>query len=394
MQIYFYSFTESKLVMRRLQVILFLIVITYVSISCSDKTPAKPVPAIDSPRITPEKKHKDSLICASYFDLLLPKNQFNGSILVARNGEIVYEKYVGKVRLKTGDTVSPSTPFHIASSSKPFTAISILKLSKEGKLKLSDSIQKYFPAFPYKGITIDLLLSQRSQLPDYIHFMNEYWKVKSKKASNNDVLDMMISHKPNLRGKPGKSFLYSNTNYLMLALIIEKVSGMSYPDYLKKNIFEPLMMNETFVFQPGDEKRITPSFSADGDNEPFTFLDQTYGDKNIYSTVRDMLKWDQALYTDFVSKDLLEKAFEITSIEQEGSNHYGRGWRLHLLDSTTKVIYHNGWWHGNNSCFYRVITESLTIIIQGNRMNKNIYKAKPLVELLTNLRFSSIETKE
>lgn len=380
--------------MRRFFGILFLLLLTLVSIRCFDGNPVKSPSTPDSTQVALEKFKKDSLTCASFFDTLLPLDSFNGAILIARKGEILFEKYQGKVLLKKGDTITSSTPFHIASSSKPFTAISILQLNKEGKLKLTDTLQKYFPNFPYKGITIELLLTHRSQLPDYIHFMKTYWTNKSKRVSNKDVLDVMISRRPKLRGVPGKTFLYSNTNYMLLALIVEQVSGMTFPDYLKKNIFEPLQMNETFVYQPADDQRITPSFNSKGEMEPFTFLDQTYGDKNIYSTARDMLKWDQALYTGFISKDVLDQAFEPTSIEKKGISHYGRGWRMYVLDSTHKIIYHNGWWHGNNSCFYRIVTESLTIIIQGNRMNKNIYHVNPLVEMLTSLRFPPPEKQE
>ncbi len=125
--------------------------------------------------------------------------------------------------------------------------------------------------------------------------------------------------------------------------------------------------------------------------EPYTFLDKTYGDKNIYTTVRDMLKWDQALYSHFVSPQIKTAAFQPYCPEKKGMLNYGLGWRMFLLDSLPKIIYHNGWWHGNNSCFYRVVTDSLTIIIQGNRMNNNIYQVNPLVERLTSLRFSPEE---
>jgi CubicO group peptidase (beta-lactamase class C family) len=380
--------------MRRFSEILLFIFITVVSTRCNEASRNEKAPAVDSVAIATEKHRHDSMICVSFFDTLLPKDSFNGSILVAKGGKILFEKYQGRTKLISGDTISGNTVFHIASSSKPFTAISILKLNEEGKLKLTDTLQKYFPDFPYKGITIELLLTHRSQLPDYIHFMKDYWSAKSKKASNKDVLGVMVKHKPKLRGTPGKSFLYSNTNFLLLALIVEQVGGTTFPEYLKKQFFDPLKMNQTFVYQPGDENRITPSFNSKGEMEPYTFLDQTYGDKNIYSTVGDMLKWDQALYSGFISENILAKSFEPTSFEKKGISHYGRGWRMYLLDSTSKIIYHNGWWHGNNSCFYRAITDSLTIIIQGNRMNKNIYHVNPLVEMLTNLRFPPPEKQE
>jgi CubicO group peptidase (beta-lactamase class C family) len=122
--------------------------------------------------------------------------------------------------------------------------------------------------------------------------------------------------------------------------------------------------------------------------EAMTWLDETYGDKNIYSTVRDLLKWDQALYTDYLlTKEWKQKAFSPYSFERPGIHNYGLGWRMYTLPQEKNIVYHNGWWHGNNSCFYRVITDSLTIIVLGNKINNNIYKVKPLIEALTPLRF-------
>jgi len=379
--------------MRRFTGIIFLLFLTIVSFRCFNREPGKNNHTKDSASLAAEKHFRDSMICVSFFDTLLPKDSFNGAILVAKKGTILFERYLGTAHLKGKDTINNSTPFHIASSSKPFTAMAILKLNEEGKLKLSDTLQKYFPAFPYKGITIEMLLTHRSQLPDYIYFMKDFWANKTKKATNQDVLQVMNTRRPKLRGVPGKSFLYCNTNYMLLALIVEKTGGIPFPEFIKKNFFEPLGMNNTFIYRQEDEKRITPSYKSNGLMEPYTFLDQTYGDKNVYSTVRDMLKWDQALYTDFISENIKSKAFSPTSFEKKEVSNYGMGWRMYLLDSTKKIIYHNGWWHGNNSCFYRVITDSLTIIIQGNRMNKKIYHVNPLVEMLTSLRFPPPENQ-
>ena len=362
------------------------LILTCVSLGCFQNEGKKASkPSVFN--ISPEQRLYDSLNCMSFFDSLLPGNSFNGGILVARKGVVVYEKYNGTVRLNNDDIINSSTPFHIASSSKPFTAMAILRLKEEGKLKLTDSLQQYFPGFPYKNVTIELLLTHRSALPEYIHFLHEYWEDKKRKATNQNVLNILINQKPPLRGSTGKSFQYCNTNYLLLALIIEKVSGTTYPLYLKKVFFDPLQMNNTFVYQPTEESRITPSFRPNGIMESSTFLDQTYGDKNIYSTVRDMLKWDQAFYTDFFSDEIKKKAFTPTSFEKKGINNYGMGWRMYVLDSTKKIIYHNGWWHSNNSCFYRAITDSVSIIILGNKMNNRIYHVQPLVERLTQLRF-------
>lgn len=325
---------------------------------------------------------------ASFFDTTLNNPQFNGSFLVAKNGAIIFEQYLGTIRLKGKDSIGPATPFHIASTSKTFTAMAILKLQEEGKLSIQDSLQQYFKTFPYKGVTIEMLLNHRSGIPNYAYFLEtEKWP-KDKSVKNSDVLEVLCKSKPGLSFISNKRFGYSNTNYVLLALIIEQVSGKSYGAYLHDVFFEPLNMQHTKVYSPQDADHVTPSFRKDGSPEPFTYLDETYGDKNIYSTVRDLLKWDQALYAQkLFSASTLDAAFTPYSFEKPGMHNYGLGWRMYLLKDGEKVIYHNGWWHGNNASFYRVVSDSVTIIVLGNRYNEKIYQVKPLIESLTNLRF-------
>ena len=122
-----------------------------------------------------------------------------------------------------------------------------------------------------------------------------------------------------------------------------------------------------------------PSFDFRGRQEAFTFLDCGFGDKNIYSTPEDLLKWDQALYTNEIfSKKTLEEAFTPYSNEKPGIRNYGYGWRMNVYPDGRKVIYHNGWWHGNNAVFIRMIQDSVTIIVLGNKYNRNIYLAKDM----------------
>ncbi|MBK8089684.1 MAG: serine hydrolase [Chitinophagaceae bacterium] len=148
-------------------------------------------------------------------------------------------------------------------------------------------------------------------------------------------------------------------------------------------------MNHSYVFNWNDSATATPSYMWNGRKEAYTYLDLTYGDKNIYSTVTDLLKWDQALYENrLFKKATLDSAFTPYSNERPGIHNYGLGWRMYTLSNNKKIIYHNGWWHGNNATFYRLISEGVTIIILGNKFNRNIYHVKPLIETLTPLRFS------
>jgi len=300
-------------------------------------------------------------------------------VLVAKDGAIIYERYSGLVDLRKNDSVTASTPFHVASTGKPFTAMAILRMAQENKLSLDDSLSKFFPGLPYPGITVNMLLSHRSGLPNYVYFVpNSDWD-KNKKATNNDVLNMLYTEQPPRSYPPGKRFSYSNTNYVLLALIIEKISGEKFPEYMKKNIFDPLEMRNTFVFTPGDSDRATPSFNYNRSYYPNDFLDETYGDKNVYTTPRDLLKFDQALYTEqFLNRAMLDSAFTPYSNERRSIHNYGLGWHLLMLPNGKKVIYHNGRWHGFNAAFARLTDEKATIIILGNKFSKNIYNTARL----------------
>jgi CubicO group peptidase (beta-lactamase class C family) len=324
-----------------------------------------------------------------FYDTTLLRTGFNGAFLVAKGGNIVYEAYNGLVKLNGKDSIKINTAFHIASTSKTFTAAAVLYLVDKKQLSLDDSIQKFFPGFPYKNITIKTLLSQRSGLPNYMNAMEEGGWNRKQIATNNDVLEFFMTKQPKLYYPSGTRFNYSNTNFVLLSQIIEKVSGKSYASFLKEIIFTPLQMNDTYVYTHADSLKATPSYRWNGVMEGYTWMDETVGDKNIYSTVRDLLKWDQALYSNqILSPAMKDSAFKPYSFEKPGIHNYGLGWRIYTLPQNKSIVYHNGWWHGNNSCFYRVTSDSLTIIVLGNKMNQNIYRVKPLIEKLTDLRFS------
>lgn len=316
---------------------------------------------------------------STFFDSTLLRSGFNGGILVAKNGSVIYEKYVGKIDLRKPEPLTDTTPLHIASTGKTFTAMAILRLVQENKLSLTDTLNKFFPGFPYPGITVEMLLSHRSGLPNYVYFIyNSGWDTK-KFASNEDMLRILYSNKPQRSYPPGKRFSYSNTNFALLAMIIEKVTGTHFADYMRENIFEPLQMTHTYVFTLKDTLTATPSFTASGHYWDYDFLDATYGAKNIYTTPRDLLKWDQALYSgQFIRQSLLDSAFTPYSLEKPSIHNYGLGWRLQLLPNGKKVIYHFGKWHGFNAAFARLTDEKATIIILGNKFNRSIYSTAHL----------------
>lgn len=309
-----------------------------------------------------------------FFDSLLINRGFNGSILVAKGGTVLYEKYVGYADLRKKDALTDSTALHIASSGKTLTAMAVLRLVQENKLSLDDSLQKFFPGFPYEGVTVKTLMNHRSGLPNYLYFLDADKSYKKEYITNNDVLEYLMAKKPNRSFKPDTRFSYSNTNFVMLALLIEKITGQTFGAFMKEKIFGPLQMKDTYVYSLADSATAVPSFNYNNSHWQNDRMEGTAGDKNIYSTPKDLLKWDQALYTDqFLRKTLLDSAFTPYSNERPSIHNYGLGWRMLNIPNGKKVIYHFGRWHGFNAAFARLTDEKVTIIILGNKFNRNIY---------------------
>ncbi len=324
-----------------------------------------------------------------FFDSLF-SHGFNGGLIVAHNGTIVYERYSGfKDPGKHKDSVNAHTAFHLASVSKTFTAMAILKLWEEGKLDIHDDISKYLTGFP-AGITIKNLLSQRSGLRNYVHFMDQSGWDKRKYLNNTDLLQYINQHHTEvIYTTAGRHFEYSNTNYAFLALIIEKVSGETYDEYLAKTFFQPLQMNDTYVYSIKDTATATRSYKISGRMYPMEYLDMVYGDKNVYSTPEDMLKWDAALRGGVMFKQsTLDSAYTPYSLEKRGKRNYGFGWRMIVYPDGKKLIYHNGWWHGNRTVFIRMMEENATIIALCNNDNKRVYAAKKLCDVFGNYQQS------
>ncbi|MFN5022267.1 MAG: serine hydrolase domain-containing protein [bacterium] len=315
-----------------------------------------------------------------FFEQTLLRSRFNGAILVARNGKIIFENYQGLQNVLSGEPIDSSTAFHLASVSKTFTAMAILKLWENAALQLDDPVAKHLQGFPFPLITIRNLLSHRSGLPNYVHFVEKLGWDTQRFITNEDILQLIIDNVSKL--KPGRAnayFDYCNTNYALLALIVEKVSQLSFSDYLDTIFFKPLGMSNSFVYDIEMAETVLPSYKFNNRKEPMMFLDAVYGDKNIYSTPRDMMKWDLALSNNqLFSEKTLEEAFKGYSYERRGTRNYGLGWRLVEMPTGKKIIYHNGWWHGNNTVFSRLPADSTAIIVLGNKFNRSIYQAKKI----------------
>lgn len=306
------------------------------------------------------------------------KNKVSGSFLVAKNGKIIFEKYAGYANYEKKDTLGQDTPIHLASVSKVLTATATMELVHAGKIKLDQKVNTILKTFPYKEITVRMLLNHRSGLTNYAYYFDdrEKWN-HSKLLTNQDILDLFVKYDADLDFKTDNKFAYCNTNYAMLALIIEKVTGMNYAMAMQKIIFEPLGMRHTFVIDFENEiDKVSQSYKGNYKKYELNHLDQVYGDKNIYSTARDLLKFDLATSSpDYLTPELVEEIYKGYSYERRGTRNYGLGIRMLEWEDGEKLFYHNGWWHGNTSSYVKLKKEDVVIIALANKYTTMTYKS-------------------
>lgn len=318
-----------------------------------------------------------------FLDVFLPQQHFSGGILVVKNGQTLYERYMGFTGPNRDIPITDTTPFHVASTSKTVTSHAVLQLVAIGKLKLDDPFTKYFPAFPFPSITIRNMLNHTSGLRNYAYFFPmAKWNSKVV-ATNRDVLDVIINSKPPLEFPTGTRFRYSNTNFSLLALLVEEISKLPFPDYVQQYIFNPAGMMHSYILSVRNQDRYMPSFTGGGRLYDFEYLDAIFGDKNLYTTCRDMRAYDSAIsHNLLLPQPLYDSAWQPMSADRHGGRdtveYYGLGWRIKRWGNGNKIPYHNGWWHGNNAVFQHVYLDSAVIIATGNVYNSNIYKLSRL----------------
>ena len=333
-----------------------------------------------------EKKPRIEAFCNKYFR----NADSNFSFLVAKNGQIFYERYQGVANRELKQEVTVNTPLHLASVSKVLTATAVLLLVDRKKIDLDQKVNTILNNFPYPEITVRNLLSHRSGLRNYAYFTEDagVWD-RHKTLSNQDVLNLFAEKNIQLEYPTNSHFAYCNTNYAMLALIIEKITGMKYPEAMHEMIFKPLGMNDTYVFQfDKDKDTAAPSYKGNNVRLAWDYLDAVYGDKNIYSTPRDLLKFDMARKAPtFLKPSLRNQIYKGYSNEHKGEKNYGLGMRMIEWESGQKFYFHNGWWHGNTSSYITLVKENVTIIAISNKFTKNTYAVRKLAPLFGDYPF-------
>ena len=325
-----------------------------------------------------------------YFEKKWSEKNDNVAFLVAKNGQIIYENYMGYANKRTGEMISKDMPLHIASVSKVLTSTAVLMLIDAKKITLDQKVNSIIKNFPYSEVTIQTLLNHRSGMRNYAYFTfeNGNWD-KKQTLTNEDIVKVMADKEITLERPTDTGFGYCNTNYAMLALIIEKVTGLKYPEAMKEMIFAPLGMTNTFVFDIAkDRDMIAPSYKGNNTEIGIDYLDGVYGDKNIYSTPRDLLKFDKARFAPFfLNADLIKKIYTGYSHESKGIRNYGLGIRMTEFEKGEPFYYHNGWWHGNTSSFINLRKEKVTIIVLSNKFTRKTYQSKKLAALFGDYPF-------
>ena len=324
----------------------------------------------------------------NYFQQRHKIKLFNGNILFAEKGQIIAQKSYGMAHFRNKEKLTGEHSFQLASVSKTITAIATLQLVEKGILHLNDSIQQFFPNFPYRGMDIHQLLSHRTGMSQYTHFCDRpdsIWPDKTKTISNNDVLDIMEQIVPLQNYPPNKRYYYCNTNYLILASIIEKVTDQKFGDYVKDNIFTPSGMTNSCIYDRTNQDELIKPVQGYENRIPWedVYLNGCVGDKNVYSTTGDLLKFDRALNLNLLINDSLKQlAFSPKNKTFKSNQNYGYGFRLKDHKEYGKIVYHTGWWKGFRSYFIKVIDKDQTIIVLNNVKRGRFFNINELISLL------------
>ncbi len=296
------------------------------------------------------------------------KKGFMGSVLVAKGGNVLFEKAYGMANVEWDVPNTLDTKFRLGSITKQFTATAILQLQEQGKLSVDDPIAKYVENAPdaWKGVTIHHLLSHTSGIPSYTD-TSDFPTPKFMRIPLQPLEIVMLSKDKPLEFQPGEEWKYDNTGYVLLGYIVEKVSGEKYDEYVKKHIFDPLDMKDSGY----DWSKPVLHYRAAGYtwsgkayvNADYLDMSLPHAAGSLYSTVRDLYRWDRALYTEKVlSKKSLDKMF--TPVK----NDYAYGWFVTKTKDRTRVT-HGGGINGFATMINRYPDQDAVVVVLSNVEN-------------------------
>ncbi len=335
---------------------------------------------------TENKIEKETNTYKEFLNKLHEQGITTGNILVYKNGEVVFKNTSGLRSINPKDSLTLDSQFRLASVSKQFTGMAIMKLKEAGKLEYDQTVKSILPDFPYADITVRHLLHHTSGLTDYERLIANNWKpadsTKRYILGNDEIIKEIYKVNPELDFKTGEKWEYSNTGYLFLASIVEKVSGQHFSAFLKEQLLEPLKMNNTVLYKyqeaadPNMPNRVfgyqTALNQEDLIPNDYDIVNDVRGDGGIYSTLEDLLTWNMALSNHtIISKSYLDEAFTPGKLNNGEETDYGFGW---FIESKTepRIVKHSGGWVGFGTYLYNEVDAKSGWIMLTNNSNDNL----------------------
>jgi len=302
--------------------------------------------------------------------------KFNGTVLLAKNGEVIFENHYGWIDYQGTEQINNHSAFNLASVSKHFTAMGIVLLKNQALLDYDDLLGKHIPELDfYQGVTLRHLLHHTSGIPDYMKLVMKH-KDTDELLTTGGMVKLFVDLKPDLNFESGAKFQYSNTGYVLLSEVIERVSGQTFAEFMSKRIFVPLGMNDTQVFNLTSEQQPAHRvygiasklwlFGGQKVEKDLNFFDGVAGDGGIYASAKDLAIWDKALNEGkLVTNESYEVAYESGKLLNGNDTYYGFGWFLNEDGS----VEHAGGWRGFSSYLFRDIASKDLIVILDNSSN-------------------------
>jgi CubicO group peptidase (beta-lactamase class C family) len=308
---------------------------------------------------------------AAWLEALHARGAFNGTVLIARRGAILFEKHCGFADVDRAVPLSAHSSFSLASVSKPITALAIMLLARDGKLKLDDAMARHIPELArYGGITIRQLLHHTSGLPDYMELADAHWDAR-RLLTTADLIDLLIEYRPQPYFAPGAQFEYSNTGYALLGEIIARASAMPYPEFMAREIFAPLGMKDSAAFNLASGNCPLPSRAFGMRRRIFggkvrcdlNYLDGAFGDGGIYASAEDLVRLDRALREGtLMPADVYAEAYRPGRLKDGEETRYGFGWQL----GPSGVVFHWGSWQGFTAYVRRDLSDGALLVLLSN----------------------------
>lgn len=332
------------------------------------------IPHLDIPAHA--SRSEKLLVLDEWFKLLHNKGKFNGAVLLSKEGLVLFLKSYGSNGTKISNQLNNHSSFNLASVSKQFTAMGIVILKDQSKLNYQNKVSDYIPELSfYEDITIQHLLHHTSGLPDYMKLAVKY-KSNADVFTTSEMISLYQKHQPQLNFQPGKKFQYSNTGYVLLAEIIARVSGRSFDQFMAENIFIPLNMNDSQVFNLRSENQPSKQvygyaykywlFGGQKEVRDLNYFDGVAGDGGIYSSAHDLNIWHEALRDGIlISHETYKQAYLPVKLDNGSNSKYGFGWFINGDGS----VEHSGGWQGFSSYIYRNINNDDLIVILDNSSN-------------------------